>query len=112
MYLWVFRGSISTFFACIAFYAGGCFSYLSTGLWISVQVYIPKGNFSTSHFMPPAAAKEKGFWERPLITSPPVRRARQEAAIGGVCGDTRHGKGLRPMHPESLGKGLRPLHSC
>jgi hypothetical protein len=43
---------------CNVSYAGGCFSYLSSGLRISVRFYIPKDNFSISHFMPPAVAKE------------------------------------------------------
>src|SRR6266699_6169853 len=90
MYLWIFRSSISTFFACITIlrvsscndsYTGGCFSYLSTGLWISVRIYIPKDNFSTSRFMPPA-----GLEMRPVNAAAQLADAqtgRKEAAKEG-----------------------------
>src|SRR5437879_761253 len=74
-------------FACITFlrviscndsYAGGCFSYLSTGLWISVRIYIPKDNFSTTHFMPPAGLEIRPVNDADASTS--GQTGRKEAA--------------------------------
>jgi hypothetical protein len=135
-------------FACIAFlcmlscndsYAGGCFSYLSTGLWISVWVSLLKGTFSTTHFMPPA-----GLEMRPVnVANAPTygQTGRKEAAkkkreFSGtprtpakdcvlctpelfVSTASEEGKGIsgpalasQRCAAQNPGKGLCPLHSC